>query len=304
MIKSVQKLFLTVLFLFFGLRAFCQTGTMPGASDSPAKPDDKTKDETSSFKFGVNYLSNNVFMGRSDTAVTPIIIPEAKYTFKNGIYFSGALDYIPSKKMQKLDGGEIAGGYDFDITDDFSGGASFTKLFYSATSTQIASSVTSTFNVNFNYDIGSIISVSLSSDYNLNKGNVNNDFFITPGLSHDFIAEGIFGETDILLISPTVSVNAGTQNFYDAYLNKKKLKTAKLTKAQNALLTKYVNQLGQFGLLDYEISAPVEYKAGHFIFQFTPTYAIVQNELPKQIAVKLSDQPSIFYFEIGASLKF
>jgi len=37
---------------------------------------------------------------------------------------------------------------------------------------------------------------------------------------------------------------------------------------------------------------------------FTPTYAIVENQLPKEVAAKISDQPGIFYFQLGVSAKF
>lgn len=243
-------------------------------------------------------------MGRTDTVRTPVIAPTVKYTLKSGIYFSGSLDFLPNKKNNKLDGGDITAGYEFDITDDFSGSVSYAKLFYSKTSTQIGAAVSSTFNANLTYDVGNIISPSVSADYNINKQGINNDLFVNVGLSHDFIKEGIFGDKDIILISPTVTVNTGTQNFYDAYLTKKKLKNVKRNATQTALLNKYINQLSQYALLDYEISAPFEYKAGHFIFQFTATYAIVKNQLPKAVQAKISDEPSIFYFETGVSLKF
>jgi hypothetical protein len=303
MVKPLHKVLLTAFFLVFVCAAFGQTPDLPG-TDEKTKPDDKSNEGTSSFKFGLSYISNSVFMGRSDTVTTPVIVPQVKYTLKQGIYFSGSLDFLPNKKNKKLDGGDLSAGYDFDITDDLSGSASYAKLFYSTTSTQIAAAISSTFNVNFNYDIADVISPSVSADYNLNKQGIGNDFFLNFGLTHDFISVGIFGEKDILLISPTITVNAGSQNFYDAYLTKKKLKNAKRNAAQNALLTKYINQLSQFALLDYEISVPLEYKTGHFIFQVTPTYAIVENQLPKQVAAKVSSQPSIFYFETGMFLKF
>jgi len=303
MINPLLKSLLTAFFVLFAYAAFSQTTDLPGI-DEKTKPDDKSNDATSLFKFGVSYLSNNVFMGRSDTVTTPVIAPQVKYTLKQGIYFSGSLDFLPNKKNNKLDGGDLSAGYEFDITDDLSGSASYAKLFYSSTSTQIAAAISSTFNVNFNYDISDIISPSVSADYNINKQGIGNDFFLNLGITHDFINVGIFGEKDILLISPTATVNTGSQNFYDAYLTKKKLKNVKRNAAQNALLTKYINQLSQFALLDYEIAVPLEYKTGHFIFQLTPTYAIVENQLPKEVAAKISSQPSIFYFETGMFLKF
>ena len=303
--KPLLKLLLVFLLCLTTVCAFCQTGTMPGddTKTGGAEKSDKS-DAASSFKFGVTYISNNVYMGRADTVTTPVIVPQVKYTLKSGIYFSGSLYFIPNKPKQKLDGADLEGGYDFDITDDLSGGASFAKLFYSSSSTQIASSISSTFNVNFDYDIADIISPTLSADDNLNKQGIANDVLLAVGLAHDFITKGVFGDEDILLLSPTITANAGTQNFYDAYLTKKNFKSAKRTKLQNTVITSYVNQLGQFELLDYELSSPLEYKTGHFILQLTPTYAIAQNQLPKGISARLSDQSSIFYVEAGVSLKF
>jgi len=243
-------------------------------------------------------------MGRSDTVRTPTVIPEVKYTLKSGIYFSGSLDFIPNRKKKKLDGGDLSAGYDFDITDDLSGGISYSRLFYSSNSTQIASAIRNTFNVNFNYDIGDIISPTISADYNINKQGIHSDVLVNLGLTHDFNITGVFSDADVLLISPTATVNTGSQNFYDAYLTQKKIKNAKRTAAQSALLAKYTNQLSQYNLMDYELSVPLEYKTGHFIFHFTPTYAIVENQLPKEVAARISNQPSVFYFEAGVALKF
>jgi hypothetical protein len=301
--KLLKSSFLIILFIFTFYGAFAQTGTMPGETDK-TKPDNKTNDGTSSFKFGINYSSDNVFMGRSDTVRTPAIIPQIKYTLKSGIYFSGNLDFIPGRKKKKLDGGDLSVGYDTDLTDNLSAGASYSKLFYNSTSTQISSSVSSIFNVNLNYEIADIISPSINADYSINKQGINNDVFLNAGLTHDFIIKGVFGDDDLFLISPTISGNAGTQNYYDAYLIKKKFKNPKRNAAQNALTAQYTAELGKFSILDYELSAPLEYKSGHFIFQFTPTYAIVENQLPKQIASAISNRKSIFYFETGVFLKF
>jgi len=97
MIKPLHKALLTALFLLFAYSAFSQTPDMPGA-DEKTKPGDKSNEGASSFKFGLSYLSNNVFMGRSDTVTTPVIAPQVKYTLKQGIYFSGSLDFLPNKK--------------------------------------------------------------------------------------------------------------------------------------------------------------------------------------------------------------
>ncbi|WEK21494.1 MAG: hypothetical protein P0Y49_10130 [Candidatus Pedobacter colombiensis] len=74
----------------------------------------KNDSKISSLKFGVNYLSNSVFMGRSDTVRIPVITPNIKYTFRSGIFVAGSLDYLPNSKSKVLASGDLSAGYDFD----------------------------------------------------------------------------------------------------------------------------------------------------------------------------------------------
>ena len=288
--------------------AFAQTTQTEDPEDLLDKLEKTKPEKQASFKIGVNYLSNNVFMGRADTVRTPTIIPDIKYTFKNGVYLSGTANYIPNRVTNKLDGGSASLGYDYDITEDFSGGVSFTKLFYTANSTQIGSAIGSTINANLMYDIASIITPTVSVDYNFLKQGFGHDVFVNAGLSHDFAIEPVFGNKDLFIISPMVALNAGTQNFYDAYFIVKKYKlTAKaqaLEAAAEKLITKRKEQLSKFNMLDYEFSAPVEYKAGVLILSFTPTYSIAENKLPPRISKGMINGSGIFYFETGAALKF
>jgi len=294
----------TLLFLLSAFGALAQNTSNEDAEDLLDKLDIKK----GSFKIGANYLSNNVFMGRADTVKTPTILTDMKYTFKNGIFLAATANYIPNRVTNKLDGGSLAAGYDFDITDNLLGGLSYTKLFYTANSTQIGSAINSTVNANLSYDITGVITPLVSVDYNFLKQDFGHDIFLNASLSHDFAIEGIFGDRDFLMISPTVSMNAGTQNFYDAYFVLKKYKLTKkalaLEQAAESLIIKRENQLSKFRLLDYEFSAPVEYKMGVLILSFIPTYAVAENKLPPRVTKGMVSGSGIFFFETGAALKF
>jgi len=243
-------------------------------------------------------------MGRSDTARMPIVTPDIRYTFTSGIYIAGSLDYLPSSKTAKIASGDLVAGYDHDITDDLDGGVSFTKSFYNSKSTQIASSQSGSINVNLNYDLGDIVTPSVSADYAFNKKGFKNDIFLSAGLSHAFVTTGLFSTNDLLIISPSALVNWGTQNFYDSYLVTKKFKNAKKTAAETQLIAAQKADLEKFKLLDYEFSIPIEYKINHFIFSFVPTYSVAQNKLPGNITSGLTNKKSLFNFEAGIALKF
>lgn len=290
----------------FGLQALAQTTD----SVAPKKP---------YLKFGMTYYSDNVYLGRTDTVTAPSYEPTLSYTFKSGVYFSGALEYFPNRVTNKLDGGNIEAGYNFDATQNLSGGVSFTKSFYNTNSTQVQSEIGSNFDAFLDYDIADIITPYIGFDYGFAKSGFKDDILLTPSLSHDFEIDGIFDDNDLLLISPEVDMNTGTQNFFDSYLTAKATKAKKVTKVQaaeiatyNADLSTYKTYLSNFTVLDYEFTLPIEYKLGHLILNFTPTYALPQNGLAApQTAIETLIQAGVpriksnqFYFNTGITLKF
>lgn len=305
--KTIYKLLPVMALMLRSASMFAQTDTAATVDTTIVMAPKK-----SSFKIGVGYTSNSVYLGRADTITTPSLSPKITYTLKSGIYFSGNLDFITNRKNNKLDGGSLEAGYDHSFTDNFEGGASFTKLFYNGGSTQISSSVSSIFNAYVDYDIADIVTPALSINYSFGKnGGAGGDFCINPNISHDFAVEGIFGDDDLLLISPQAGLNAGSQNFYAGYLERK----GKLNrKAVNAAYNNYFNALGAFTLLDYEVTLPVEYKSRGFVVSFVPSYAFAQDSLPKTTLAEQAitrnieaSQPfrsSIFYFDIALSFKF
>jgi hypothetical protein len=74
---------------------------------------------------------------------------------------------------------------------------------------------------------------------------------------------------------------------------KKVLKNAKRTAAPNVVITTFEQNVNQFKLLDYKLSAPVEYKAGS-------AYAIVKNEFKSPAVAKqlgVMDKNSVFILQ-------
>lgn len=287
---NIYKALLLCAFSFGSVVALAQT----------TKPhNDKVDNDKAGLSISLNYLSNSVYLGRADSVRTSLITPKLKYTFEAGIYLSAGIDLIPGRRKNKVDGGELALGWDYDITDDLSGGLSYTHYFYASTSTQVASAVAGAFNAFIAYDIAGIITPTLSADYNINKQGIAADAFINIGLSHDFN----FGSNDEWQVSPSVEANTGTQNFYNGYVTERKRKGA----AATTTLQTYQAELRQYKLLDYEFSLPVQYSAGNFTASFTPAYALAQNQFKSAAVVKalgLSSQAAVFYFDIGLALKF
>lgn len=287
--KSFLLLPATVLLFLCTSTVFAQDTEKP----------DKTE-KTGSLKVGADYISDNVFMGRSDSAAKSVIAPTLSYTFAFGLFLTAAADYIPSRPANKLDDGNLGIGYNYSIAENVQGSLSFTKMFYASTSTQIGSSVSSESAASISYE-NDYLSPGVSVDFAKGKKGDRNDVFVNPTIAHDFIIVGVFGDRDYLSISPTAGLNLGTQNFYDSYLtrvNKKKHPAA------YALLDKYRKGLTEFKMLDYELSAPMEYSVKPFMISFNPTLAVPENKLPKTITKGQANKATNFYFDLGLSLKF
>ncbi len=126
-------------------------------------------DKSTGLKGGISYLSNNVFMGRTDLITSKTITPEITYNFKSGIYVSGSADFIPGKKSRILDGSSLELGYNYEINDNLYGGLSFSKYFYSSNSTRITSAISSFANAYLNYDLDDIVTPEISASYSISS---------------------------------------------------------------------------------------------------------------------------------------
>lgn len=284
--------FITFLFLLIIYSSsFGQSLTPSDSETSSIKP------KTSYFKLDADYLTNNFYLGRADTILTPSYSPSLGYWHKSGLFINATANYLPTNKVGKLDNGSVELGYEFNFTDDFGGSISYSKLFYTASSTSLKSSISSTLTGSLNYNIADIMTPSLELDYNINKSGVPSDYLLNLGLAHDFII--LLGEVDNITLTPTANYNLGTQNFYKDYL----LRKFKSKKVQ-AKTTNAIDALAPFQSLDLEFSLPIVLTLGKFTTTLTPTDAIAVNKLPKGILTQYADKTNLFYGELLLSYKF
>lgn len=269
---------------------------------SPAAQEIPRHDKNPGLEIGSNYVNTNVYMGRTYKKDAAIMAPDLIYTFNNGIFLTGSLDFIPSHKIHTVDNGSLELGYNYHLTDYLEGSISFTKMFYAQHSTLITSSVSSEFNagIDFNNDL---ISPGLNIVYALGISGIRNDLTLIPNLSHEFVIDMIFGNQDRLTVSPTVEMNAGTQHFYSSYFNVTRTIVRKNFRTGKERLVS-TSELDKFSLLDYEVSVPVTYLLKPFLLSFSPVLALPQNKLPSQITQSQQNKPYLFYFNLGLNFKF
>ena len=249
--------------------------------------------KASHFKLAASYLTNSVYNGRKDSTTLPYLTPSFGYFDKSGFYVKGSISYLAASGDSRIDLFSLETGYDFTISDKLYGGIYGSKYFYNNSSTGVRSETKGALGGSLSYDPG-FITVSSGIDVSFaSKTDIN----FSGSLAHGFY----FGDDgDEWSITPTITVNAGSQNAYQDYVKKRKSKGVSSTAIQT--------NSSNFSILDYELSLPFAYDTKKWGLFFTPTYAIPQN--PISIASSTGSGftteklTNVFYAELGAYLIF
>lgn len=279
-----------ILVLLITVAGLCSVSAQEPAKDNTVKENKKN----SYFKAGVTYLTNAVYNGRKDSLVLSYITPSLGYYDRSGFYISGSLSYLSSSAASRIDLFSLTTGYDFTISPMVTGGIYASKDFYTSSSSSVRSETKGSIGGNLSYDPGV---VTLNGGINLLFSD-KTDVSVSGSLAHSFY----FGEKgNEWSIAPTLAVNIGTQNYYQAYIKNR-------TKKKNGSSGTVQVQNSKFTVLDYELSLPIAYDASKWGIFLTPTYAIPQSPasytVPGGSVFVTEKLENVFYAELGVYLKF
>jgi hypothetical protein len=224
--------------------------------------DSSSKKPASYFKIGASYLSDNVYMGRKDSVAIPYLSPEIGFYHSSGLFLKASGSYLRSEN--RFDAFTFDGGYTFS-KKKWDGEFTAEKSFYSNQSYNVRAEVQGSVSAYLGYDLGFIKpALNASAEF----GN-STDYAASLELEHTF-----FFCHDAMDISPSLYINASTQNNYSAYYKKRKYVKTKKGKTIPYDITAFPLNPSRFNILDYEFNASYGYSTGHFSFEFIPTLAI------------------------------
>jgi hypothetical protein len=244
-------------------------------------PDYDIFPKKSYWQVGINYLSDNVYLGRKDSVKIPYISPSIAYYDKSGFYVNGSLSFLPASGNSHIDLVTLEAGYSFTV-NDFEGQIAADKFFYNSKSTNVRSEVKGGLNSMLGYNFG-FIKPTVQGGISFGK---STDYSLALGLEHTF-----YLVDDKIDITPQGLANFSTQNFYGSYYNRRRYTGKRKRKSTGILyydISADVSNVSKFKLLDYEFSAPINYTCGKWVFNFTPTIAIPEN--PAEVTLHF--QPS------------
>lgn len=244
--------------------------------DSSKTTADSSEKKTSYFKISAAYINNATYNGRSDSGSTPYLTPTIGYYNKHGFYVSAGLSYLANANSS-IDNYSLDAGYDFDIIDNLSASISANKTFYNSNSTSIKSDVAGAISGSLSYDLFEIVSINAGADVVFAS---KKDYSLNLGLEHEFSFEE---KNNKWTVTPTVTANASTLNFYEGYTNRRVKKAAKKGNPQAVSISTVTSvsnrNVNQPTLLDFELSAPIGYGGKKWGLAFSPTLAIPQNPI-------------------------
>ena len=227
---------------------------------------------TSYGKASINYLTNYIYTGRKDSLAYPYITPVIGYYDKGGFYITGSLSYLSSKTGKRVDMFAIDLGYDFSITEKFTGSIYGNKSFYNQSSSAITNDMTGSLGNTLSYDLG-LFQLNTGADIYFSS---KPDFALNFGLSHQFI---IGPENQQWTIAPSALVNLSTLHYYEGFTNKRMGRPGQIIPNTSSVSSSTTVNKPGFTLLDYEINIPIFYEAKTWGFSTSFTFALPKNPI-------------------------
>ncbi len=268
---------------------------------------DESGPKRSHFQLSVTYQSNDVYLGRTDSTALPLFTPGISYIFKFGLEIDFSAGINVREPSPQVNSYNLGISYNFSM-GNYSGSATLSGFRYSKNSGSPNAGKNGSLAYNSNYDLG-FIEPSLNLTWVLAS---TPDYQASAAFQHefDFLEKGNLG------ITPTATINASTQNVYSSYYQDRRYRISRPGNRSPTILSisGEVLNSGKFQIMDYEFSVPVNFNAGKWTFNFTPTYAMPVNPADILLTVKTFDNtvnkevketlPNVFYTQFGITYAF
>ncbi len=264
----------------------------------------------SHLELNMSYQSDDVYNGRKNTTVIPLVTPRISYIFKSGLQFDASVGYDLHNPSPQTNQYILDGTYNFSPGNgNYSASITASGFIYNEQSGNTTAEQRGSIEIDNSYDFN-FIEPSLYLTWSFGGGK---DYAATFSLQHELDMA-----KNKLSITPTFNVNAGTQNFLDSYYKNRKYtihqKNATPVVEEVTVYGDVLNA-GKFIILDYEMAVPISYTLKRFTLNFTPNYAIPVHAAETVITTsyqgqiiktthKKEDISNTFYYQVGITYDF
>ncbi|PWT93846.1 MAG: hypothetical protein C5B54_01250 [Acidobacteria bacterium] len=229
---------------------------------------DSTDDDKNHIKAGLQYISNQSYLGRTDSLRLPVVIPSVNFETHLGFYIKASGYLNLSQNNKGFDGVSIEPGYEFS-KNNWDGSISFIKNFISDSSNLIIAPMKASFEFYLEND-NKIITPSVGAEYIFSKE--GNDFIFYAGLAK-LVTMAKDKNGFSATIEPSLSAGGGTQNFYYSYLKHYAQNGHGKSKQRSQTGSQTLEeQSKQPAILGTEFELPVSLTKGKFEWKTTPAF--------------------------------
>lgn len=293
--QIMKKTSFFILFVLVGAQLFAQ-------------PEEKS--DLSFAKLSINYTNDYVFMGRTDSLKAPYLTPSLAYFHKSGLFAKGSFSYLTSSGQNRIDLSVLSMGYDA-VGKSVYGGGALSAYFFNQDSYAVPSAMVGFLNGYLGYDFKFF---ELATDASLG---LSDELDVFGGIE---VLRTFYIFKNHLLVSPSIYVNAGSQNYYNEYYS---TRSSQITQGggygkgsgkgnQGGGVTSQktqveVEEVSKFQVLDYEFSMNITFKSGPLRLVFIPIYAIPVNASTVKVGEDIVFEEildNVFYWSAGVGYIF
>ena len=269
---------------------FGQTDSAGETTDSiPAK---------STVTLGAVYANNASYYGQKSKENTPYLAVAANYQLKSGIYFTAQSYKLLNENTSTVSAASLGAGVGFNLSKNLSADLSYSHSFYPQYSPLLQAANLDNASIALSYD--GWIKPTLTGDYAFGK---TSDAFVTGAVSKAINLFSI-GNKDIVTITPSTDVVAGTQHFYQTYVTKKKLRDSLLgilpvppfgnpPAGNNTNTVETID----FNILSYNFKFPLAYNRAHYVVEAAYQLSLLSNHVEAAPGTVNSFLTFSFYYQ-------
>ncbi|TCJ15837.1 hypothetical protein EPD60_07710 [Flaviaesturariibacter flavus] len=257
---------------------------------------DSTKPQ---LKLSVNYNSNLHYYGRTDSFRSSGYFPMVELYITPKFYVNAAPIFVSNKFQSFNYAGTVATAGYLNVTDKWLTSIYALKPFYTSEARLVQSALKAQAGASVGR-LNKVANVTLGADVKFSDAV---DFGASAGLDHIF-RHMLPGSGGVIVVDPTVTVNAGTQRFSTTYVKQQNgngngpLGLPIGNGNGNGGASTETVQSNRFNILSYEASVPVIYVRGKWMLLATPAWVSPQNLLAGEYG---KDQ---FYVTAGLKYSF
>ena len=218
-------------------------------------------------RVSLQYSSNSVYMGRTDSLSVPYLSPSIGYFHKSGFFINSSLSYLKTNETSRIDLFTLSAGYDY-YKKNFSASFSLYEYFYNDLSYSVQSSLNTYGNVSLGYDFKKLI---VYSDLSLGLSNGVDVFWSGEITQPFYVLKGA------LRISPSFFIKAGTQHYYDEYFSTRSTFSTGKGGMTTTTQSIQVSDSEKFQIMTYEAELNLSYRIKNFSVFSSLVYAIPVN---------------------------